>query len=314
MIHGDPIIARIRESRPLSPTLKRLVLEPADGAPLPPAAPGAHVTLRLKSAGRAWNNAYSLVSEPGRRDRYEIIVRRVHASRGGSAHIHDTLAPGDLIDLSAPINLFPPAASARRHLLIGGGVGVTPLMSFPPLLRALRAPFELHQVCSAAERGVFEALLSPHGPDVHIHVGRGAIDLPGILERQPLGTHVFVCGPEALMEAVTGAAAAAGWPASSVHQESFAAASGAPFTAVLARSGRRIAVAGNQSLLEALEAAGVDAPSLCRGGACGECMIGVLDGAPDHRDHYLSGPERAGGALIMTCVSRARTPALVLDL
>jgi ferredoxin-NADP reductase len=314
MIHGDPIIARIRESRPLSATLKRLILQPADGGLLPPAAPGAHVTLRLKGADRAWNNAYSLVSEPGRRDRYEIIVRRVTPSRGGSAHIHDALAPGDPVHLSAPINLFPPAASARRHLLIGGGIGLTPLLSFPPLLRALGAPFELHQICSAAERGAFEALLSPHGPGVHVHAGRRAIDLPGILARQPLGAHVYVCGPPSLMEAVADAAAAAGWPASSVHQESFAAGSGAPFTAVLARSGRRIPVAGDQSLLEALEAAGVDAPSLCRGGACGECMVGVLDGAPDHRDHYLSARERASGALIMTCVSRARTPALVLDL
>jgi ferredoxin len=83
---------------------------------------------------------------------------------------------------------------------------------------------------------------------------------------------------------------------------------------MLARSGKAVAVGADQSLLEAIEAAGVEAPYLCRGGACGQCMTAVLDGEPDHRDDVLSAEERASGALIMTCVSRARSPRLVLDL
>ena len=106
-----------------------------------------------------------------------------------------------------------------------------------------------------------------------------------------------------------------GWPTAAVHHESFGDHSaGAPFTAMLARSRIEVQVAPDQSLLEAIEGAGVEAPYLCRGGACGQCMTKVIAGEPDHRDDVLTPEERASGELIMTCVSRAKTPRLVLDL
>ena len=60
----------------------------------------------------------------------------------------------------------------------------------------------------------------------------------------------------------------------------------------------------------------VDAPYLCRGGACGQCETKVLaaDGTLLHHDHYLSPAEKAGGQKIMTCVSRLAGRELVLDL
>jgi ferredoxin len=67
-------------------------------------------------------------------------------------------------------------------------------------------------------------------------------------------------------------------------------------------------------MLEALENAGLPVASLCRGGACGECLTAVLEGAPDHRDHVLTDEEKSGGRLVMPCVSRAKTPYLTLDL
>jgi len=119
-----------------------------------------------------------------------------------------------------------------------------------------------------------------------------------------------------MMEAGLELAAALGWPKSRRHSESFggAAEGGAPFVAVLRRSGMEIAVGAETSLLDAIEAAGVDAPCLCRGGACGQCLIEVAEGEPEHRDHFLDEEERASGRFIMTCVSRARSPRLVLEL
>jgi ferredoxin len=116
------------------------------------------------------------------------------------------------------------------------------------------------------------------------------------------------------MDAVEAAAAALGWPQSHVHREDFGAAGGEPFVVRLTSSGREIAVAGDQTMLEALEAAGIDAPSLCRGGACGVCIMPVREGTPEHRDHFLSEAERAAGCHVMPCVSRSRSATLVLDI
>ncbi len=316
MIYDRPIKAKVRRTALLSPTLKRVWLEAADGGLLPPAAPGAHVLVRLGLGERHWQNAYSLISPSGARIAYEIIVRRVESSRGGSRHVHEHLAAGDLIELAAPVNLFPIVASARKHLLIGAGVGVTPLLSFLPALQGRAAALEMHQIATAAEVPVFRALLAEHGgADVHVHAGRDGLDIEALMVRQPLGTHLYVCGPQALIEHVLAAAVAAGWPDASLHAESFGGASGgAPLVAELARSRLEVAVGQDQTLLEALEAAGVDAPSLCRGGACGQCATAVLAGEPDHRDHVLTPEERASNRIIMTCVSRAKTPRLVLDL
>ena len=116
------------------------------------------------------------------------------------------------------------------------------------------------------------------------------------------------------MDAVDATAAALGWPGSHVHREDFGAAGGEPFMLRLAASGIEIAVAGDQTMLEAIEAAGVDTPSLCRGGACGVCIVPVREGTPEHRDHFLSEGERARGCHVMPCVSRSKSPVLVLDL
>ena len=116
------------------------------------------------------------------------------------------------------------------------------------------------------------------------------------------------------MDAVKETAAKSGWPGSRVHLESFGNAGGSPFIVKLARSGGEVAVGAHETMLEALEEAGLPVPSLCRGGACGQCLTRVIEGLPEHRDHYLNDGERAAGNLVMPCVSRARSPSLLLDL
>jgi ferredoxin len=116
------------------------------------------------------------------------------------------------------------------------------------------------------------------------------------------------------MDRVEAAATALGWPAGRVHRETFGATGGDPFMVRLARSGVEIAVGADESMLQALEDAGIPAPSLCRGGACGECLTRVLEGTPEHRDHYLTAEEKASGDYVMPCVSRASGDLLVLDL
>jgi ferredoxin-NADP reductase len=313
-VQAMPLQLRVRAIETLAPRLKRLSLASADGAVLPPPPPGSHLTLALPLDGGR-TRSYSIVSPSGERDAYSLIVRHAERSRGGSAYIHHQLTVGDLVESAAPTSQFSLHSLARKHLLIGGGIGVTPLLSFLHDLRTHGRAFELHQICRADEADAFRRLLSPFaGLDIHLHTGRAGLDLRAIIARQPLGAHLYCCGPEPLMAAVQATAADVGWPAGALHQESFGATGGAPFTVRLARSGRDIAVGADETLLEALEAAGANPPALCRGGACGECITVVVDGAPDHRDHFLSEDERASGRLIMPCVSRAKSDLLTLDL
>ncbi|MDQ0504994.1 PDR/VanB family oxidoreductase [Xanthobacter agilis] len=318
MTAAGTLSVRVREITELAPTLKRFSFEPAHGGEFPTAPAGGHVMLTLRDGGRVMKNAYSLVSAPAQRTRYEIIVRKVAQSRGGSAFLHAKVATGDVLDMAMPSCLFSLASTAKKHLLIGGGIGITPMLSFLGELKARGGRCEMHQLSSVDEAPVFDRLLAPFGDDAEIHIhtgGRAAFDLAGLLARQPLGTHVYVCGPHALMDAVTSTALALGWPAGKVHKESFGGATGGlPFKAVLKRSGLEVEVKENETLLDAIEAAGVAASCLCRGGACGQCATAVEEGEVDHRDDFLSAEEKAAGKLIMLCVSRARGPRLVLDL
>jgi ferredoxin-NADP reductase len=315
----DALALRVAAAEPLSPTLKRFVLEPADGGQLPTGSAGAHLLLTIPGPQRAHKNAYSLVTHPDERRRYEVVVRRLADGRGGSVSLHEAVRAGDVLRAAWPVNLFPLTLLARKHLLISGGIGLTPMLSYLSVLRASGTPLELHQICREEDRGAFEMLLAPYaGEDVAVHgreAGGASFDLDRVLRRQRLGTHLYTCGPRPLMEAVTERAHALGWPAGSVHTESFGDhRGGAPFRVTAARSGRTLDVAGDQTILEALEEAGVAAPCLCRGGVCGECMTPVLAGEPEHRDDVLGEDEKRRGRVMMICVSRARTPELVLDI
>jgi dimethylamine monooxygenase subunit B len=143
------------------------------------------------------------------------------------------------------------------------------------------------------------------------------IPVSKILEHQRLGTHLYVCGPAGMIDAVLQAGLDAGWPKEALHSERFLAPPpGEAFTVELVRSGRTVEVGEHQSILEAVEAKGIDAPYMCRGGACGQCETAVVscDGGLEHNDIYLSDAEKASGQKIMICVSRIRGKALALDL
>jgi ferredoxin-NADP reductase len=305
--------ARVARVENLNAGLRHVVLEPEEAGLFPAASAGAHIVLELRHEGRVWRNPYSLISAPGAREEYRIIVRRAAASRGGSAYIHEHLRAGEVFPIEGPRNMFWPATTARKHLMLAGGIGITPFLSYLPALAGQNA--ELHVRCKAEDEAAFARLLAAW-PNAHLHPsGKTAFSAGAILAAQPLGTHLYLCGPDAFMAAIEEEAAALGWISGKIHREYFGGNStGQAFSVVLARDGRTLAVAPDQSLLEALEQAGVDAPSLCRGGACGACKITVLEGVPDHRDHFLSGAERAGGRAIMACVSRAHSGRLVLDM
>jgi len=264
-------------------------------------------------------NPYSLMSNPLDQRAYTISVRRDDVGRGGSLFMHNSVKPGDKMTISYPVNLFSLDLRAKKHLMIAGGIGITPFLAQIKQLSAMNGRFELHYACRNKALGSYvDKLTDRHPGNVHIYYDdqKQAIDLEHLLDGQPLGTHIYVCGPKGMIDWVRGKAADLGWPREAIHYEEFLAPQpGKPFEVKLAISNKVIRVGENQSLLEAIEAAGVDAPYLCRGGACGQCETDVIgyDGQFLHRDHWLEADQKASGKKIMPCVSRFEGKTLVLD-
>jgi ferredoxin-NADP reductase len=226
---------------------------------------------------------------------------------------------GDVVVADRPRSAFAPVSTARHHLLIAGGIGITPMLSHAREAVRWRRDFTLlygHRPGAAAH---LEELRQLCGDRLEEHPDREVFRdrIEGALSSAPLGTHVYVCGPAPLLDSVIDRAERLGWPAERVHTERFSAASldpGEPFEVLLAQSGRRVSVPSGVSLLEALEHEGVRVPNMCRQGVCGECRVPVLAGRPVHRDLFLSEEERAAGDSVMCCVSRSAGPSLELDL
>lgn len=321
-MRADEIPVRVTEVEQVADRVKRFRLEPLSGR-LPSFSAGAHVTVTLDVQGRRLRNPYSLVGDPGHHGEpgaYEITVLQVDDSRGGSAHLHTHVSPGSELVISPPGNLFPVHHLARRHLLVAGGIGITPFVAMAAQLARHGHDFELHHAVRTPTSGPYaHRLRELYGDRVHVHCSTlgERLDVDALLLDQPLGTHLYVCGPESMIDDVLERARAAGWPDESLHCERFVSPpAGAPFTARLERSGIDVQVGEDESLLEAVEAAGVEPSYLCRGGACGQCETRVLsaDGELDHHDHFLDDEERAKGEKLMICMSRFRGRELVLDL
>ncbi|MFZ1345934.1 MAG: PDR/VanB family oxidoreductase, partial [Tabrizicola sp.] len=239
--------------------------------------------------------------------------------RGGSLFMHRHVVPGMELTLSYPVNLFPLDNRAKKHLMIAGGIGITPFLAQIRQLSHLGGKFELHYSARSKPLGAYMDRLTAAHPDrVHCYFDdqKQMIDLKNLLQNQPIGTHLYVCGPKGMIGWVLSTAESMGWPKQALHSEEFIApGTGLPFTVELAASGKTITVGPTQSLLEAIEAAGVDAPYLCRGGACGQCETTVhkCDGTILHRDHWLTPEEHASNQKIMPCVSRFEGKTLVID-
>ena len=319
MSGGAKLAVRVAEVVPVNALIKRFRFVARDGSDLPAFSGGSHVVVEMDDQGHRRLNPYSLMSDPEDRSGYAISVRRDDAGRGGSLFMHDKVRPGMEMVISHPLNLFPLDTRAKKHLMIAGGIGITPFLAQIGQVSQQGGRFELHYAARSRALGAYMAeLKAAHGDRVQCYFDEEgmAIDLKGLLARQPIGTHLYVCGPKGMLNWVRATAGAAGWPVGAVHFEEFLApGSGQVFTAELALSGKTVTVGTHQSLLEAIEAAGVDAPYLCRGGACGQCETTVLrcDGQLLHRDHWLTPEDLAAGQKIMPCVSRFEGTTLILE-
>jgi len=299
-----------------------LVLDLVDpqGAALPPFAAGAHVDIHLAPE---LVRQYSLCSDPAQRDIYRLGILKDPQSRGGSVAAHSQLRESDEVWVSLPRNHFPLVSGAPRSILIGGGIGITPMIAMAYALSSEGADFELHYRgrSRAACAFVDELASSAFSQRVHTHFdeegGAQSLDLPSIFGDPARGTHVYVCGPAGFMEWVIETAKTLGFPDERIHREFFqmeSDTSGAAFEVEARQSGVSVTVQEGQSIVDALAKVGIKVKVSCEQGVCGTCLCDVLAGTPDHRDVYLTDEEKADNDQILLCCSRSKTPKLVLDI
>ncbi|WP_342132926.1 ferredoxin reductase [Hydrogenophaga sp. OTU3427] len=168
---------------------------------------------------------YSLCNPASERHRYVIAVLREHHGRGGSASLHDDVKAGDRLRILAPRHEFRLATSAVHSLLLAGGIGVAPLLCMVDTLWNLGAAFELHYSARHAGRAAFVTTIErqPFAHCIHLNwsENKGRLQIPSLLTKAPLLTHVYACGPQAFICSVVAAFVNSGRPIESLHLEWF---------------------------------------------------------------------------------------------
>ncbi|USQ84460.1 PDR/VanB family oxidoreductase [Streptomyces phaeoluteigriseus] len=298
--------------QPAADGVRALTLRHPLGEPLPAWEPGAHIDLLL---GPGLERQYSLCGDPADRSVWRVAVLREPLGRGGSAHVHERLRPGDTVRVRGPRNHFA-LRPAPRYRFVAGGIGITPILPMLAAAEAAGAEWSLLYGGRSRASMAFTGELERYGDRVTLapQDEAGLLDLDSVLDALPEGTLVYCCGPGPLLDAVE-----ARCPSDALHVERFRAkerpgGEDGGFEVELARSGRTLTVAPGVSVLDTVRAAGVEVLFSCAEGTCGTCETDVLDGTPDHRDSVLTDEEREAGETMMICVSRCRGKRLVLDL
>lgn len=308
---------RVVESALVTDRARRITLE----RPTPlgrPAEPGSHLDVRVRlgpdSSAPADVRSYSVVESDPTGRRFTLTVQLAEASRGGSAAMH-RLRVGDLIEATRPLQNFPLGVGADGYLLLAGGIGVTALIGTARALARRGADYRLVYVGrSRPTMAYLDQLATEHGDRFVTHIDDEGtpLDVAGLIDAlaERAGRHELVmCGPVRLMDAVRRAWQAAGLPPADLRYETFGNSGwfdAEPFEVCVPELGITTTVSPQQTMLDALIAAGGELMWDCRKGECGLCEMAVtrVDGRLDHRDVFLSAGQKTEGSRVCICVSR----------
>jgi ferredoxin-NADP reductase len=313
----------VTEVRQETPLVRAIRLAPAQDAPLPSWQAGAHIKVHLPQGDE---RSYSLINASADLSAntdprsYLLGVRLEQPSQGGSVFMH-ALKAGDMISASVPSNNFRLASTDRPVTLLAGGIGVTPLVSMMAELTGRGLPFRFHYAGRSRTQLAFLPVIESLAGDklaLHTDDTSGLFDVVGLMASLKDDEPLYCCGPMPMIELAITTAKQLGWRDGRLHFEIFTApqpkAGDQGFEVVLKTSGESFHIPAGKSILDVLIEAGKDPMHDCKRGDCGICQVGVVEGVPDHRDFILSDSEKAGGKLMQICVSRSKTPRLVLDL
>ena len=304
----------------MSPDVTKYEFRSPDGADLPEWTAGAHLDIVVAPE---FLRQYSMSGDPADRSKYQIGVLREDEGRGGSALLHRIFAEGRRIFISKPINHFPLDDTASKSFLMGGGIGITPMIAMAHELYAQGRAFEVHySVSSRSGAGYIDDLTAmPWADHVTLHISDEGTraDLDAVMSGYRDGWHVYTCGPDRYMDSVMTAAQRQGFTEEARHLEFFSVPElpeyeNHDFTLKLARSGREILIPADKSATDVLAEQGVHVDVKCADGICGVCKCGLVSGAVEHRDFVLSKAQRK--TEVDLCQSRAadKHGVIVVDL
>lgn len=303
--------------------ISRLRFVRDDGKPMANFTAGAHIDIYLPEVDM-WRQ-YSLCSDPAETRFYEIGVLKDPNSRGGSTAVHKSAIVGQKFEITGPRNHFTLDETAEKTILLGGGIGVTPMIAMATRLHQLGKDFELHYCTRSQDVTAFHDVLrdAPFAANVVFHhddkEAAQKLDLTRDVPAPAPGVHLYVCGPQGFMDWVIETTKSAGHASANVHFEYFSAdvdLTGNSFEVEARASGITVTVGEGDTIAKALAAVGIDVDVKCEEGVCGTCItdvIEVVDGALDHRDEFLTDDEKEDADQICVCCSRA-SGKLILDI
>lgn len=307
---------KVVETENVTEKIRRIVLAPLEDVALPATFSGSHIEI---DAG-GLNRQYSIVGQEG--NTWEIAVQREEQSRGGSAWIHENLAEGSIVDVRGPRANFRFDSDVKKLILVGAGIGITPMIAMADEAKAQGISYELHYSGSSkGKMSYLERIVRDHGGNATLYISDegNRMDISQFADRYEEGTQLMTCGPDRFTSEVL--SVTQDWPEDTVLRESFTATNlldptqNEAFSVELNSTGETFEVPANMTLLETLEAAGKELYAECREGICGTCEVGIVSGEADHQDSVLTDKEKKANNTIMTCVSRGcGGKKLVLDI
>jgi ferredoxin-NADP reductase/predicted pyridoxine 5'-phosphate oxidase superfamily flavin-nucleotide-binding protein len=305
--------------RQLTPRVRAYELRALDGSDLPTVEAGSHLRVPVRLAnGTLTERHYSICSNPARRDIYEIAVLKEAQGTGGSEAVHELFEVGLQLNCDFPQNNFSLHADTRPAVLMAGGIGITPIKAMAQALKTRGSELALHYAGrSEVEMAFSDRLTREFTKRLSLYRGTHTerMDIAHLLSTAPVDAVFYVCGPNRLIDDVVKQAELLDINPVRIRFERFSAAPAANAQQIdveLRRSGVQIQVGHDQSILDAMLEAGVDATFSCKAGVCKLCAVKVIDGAPEHRDSVLTPAEQQ--TLICPCISRAKGERLVLDI
>lgn len=305
--------ATVVEAVDVADRIKRIVLAPEHPRKV---RAGEHIDLELELNGRTEMRSYSLVEANDDGSRLAITVFHTLHSRGGSEYMH-TLGVGDVLRITAPLQDFPLRVGAPQYVLLAGGIGITAILGMARVLKAVRADYRVIYVGrSRSAMAYLDQVREEHGDRARIYVDDEgtSLDAASVVAELAPGTELYMCGPIRLMDAVRRAWIERDLEISDLRFETFGSSGWfdpEEFEVEIPRLGVNTTVGRDESLLEALERAGVEMMFDCRKGECGLCQVTVQEirGEVDHRDVFFSEAQKSvrPAAKLCSCVSRVAT-------
>lgn len=302
----------------VSPTIKLFQIRPVDG--IESWTAGSNIRVKVRVEDRTEIRTYSLI-DIGRDDGvYRIAVKLIEGGLGGSRYMW-SLQEGDTLEVSQPHNQFQLSRYSTSFTLVAGGVGVTPLVSMAKALRNSDKPVKMIYGSRTREEAAFSDLLSDWlGDRLQLCIAEesGPLDINAVVDAVPENGELYVCGPIGMLEAITKRWGEAGREPGLLRFETFAASghyANKDFTVSVPRLNKTVRVAEHQTMLAAMQEAGIEMMFDCKRGECGLCMVDIVenDAPVDHRDVFFSATQKTENKKMCTCVSRSAGGHLVVD-